>query len=188
MSAVESAEIQNNSENHTAVSGNSSVFATLGIEPKALGYQFLNVAVVMVIVWFLILKPLVKKLDERKRKIDESLDRAKEIEGKMLLADTMYREKIVAANAAADDILADAHTEAKKMGEMMKDDTKKEILGLVTNARAHIQKEKEQALSELQEHTATLAISIAEKILEEKIDAKKDHKIIADTLSRLAKT
>ena len=52
-----------------------SVAASLGLNTQLFGFQLLNFAVVGLIVWFLILKPLTKKMAERQQIINESLNK-----------------------------------------------------------------------------------------------------------------
>ncbi len=69
----------------------SSVLGSLGIEGKLLAFQFVNFSIVLAVVWFLILKPLVKKLEERRQIIDESLDNAKKVETELHMAEPRAR-------------------------------------------------------------------------------------------------
>jgi F-type H+-transporting ATPase subunit b len=114
------------------------VAETLGINAGLFVSQFINFVLVFLVIWFLILKPLTKKLEERRKIIDESLDRAKEIESRMVMADAAYEEKIKEARANADSVIAKAHEESKMLSEKMKQDTKNEIATLVSQAKEKI--------------------------------------------------
>lgn len=166
---------------------NQGVLASLGLQPTLFAFQLLNFLVVLLIVWRLILKPLTKKLDERKKIIDESLDRAKEIETKLGMAERLAQEKTAEARQVGDQIVARAHEEARTVAEKMKGEAKKEIVNLVGQARQEIEKEKTETVAQLQKQTGALAIQIAEKILAEKIDEKKDAEIIQRALGSVVK-
>jgi len=163
------------------------VFGTLGLEPTLFAFQLLNFLVVLLIVWFLVLKPLTKKLDERKKIIDESLDRAKAIETKMGMAERLAQEKTTEARQVGDQIVARSHEEARALSEKMRIEAKKEIAQLVGQAKAQLQEEKIQTMAELKRKTGVLAIAIAEKILAEKIDSKKDAAIIERAVNAMRK-
>ena len=65
-------------ENETTTEVQStSPLASLGINPTLFVFQLINFAIVATIIWYLILKPLTKKMTERAKLIDESLDNAK---------------------------------------------------------------------------------------------------------------
>ncbi|MCX6778657.1 MAG: ATP synthase F0 subunit B, partial [Candidatus Magasanikbacteria bacterium] len=53
------------------------VLGSLGINGQLFVFQLINFILVAAILWFLILKPLTKKMAERKKIIDESLDNVK---------------------------------------------------------------------------------------------------------------
>lgn len=163
------------------------VFATLGLQPTLFAFQLLNFLVVLFIVWFLILKPLTKKLDERKKIIDESLDQAKEIETKMGMAERLAREKTAEAATVGDQIVARSHEEARAVAEKMKGEAKHEIAQLVGQAKAQLEEEKTQTIAQLRRETGALAVAVAEKILAEKIDAQKDAEIIQRAVQSVSK-
>ena len=62
--------------------GSENVFSSLGLNGQLFGFQLINFALVLGVVWFLILKPLTKKMTERQDLIDASLQKAKEIENR----------------------------------------------------------------------------------------------------------
>lgn len=171
----------------TGSDAHGGVLGSLGIEGGRFAAQFINFLLVFLVVWFLILKPLTKKMEERRKIIDESLDRAKEIESKLVMANQSYQEKLDEAKAEANKIVARAHEEAKALGERMKQDAKTEIAGLVGQAREKIQAEKEATILEIRTETAGIAVAIAEKIIGERLDLKKDSALAADMLKRLHK-
>ena len=89
-SEAETAEVA--VEGHTTVaSPNESVAASLGLNGQLFIFQLINFAIVAAIVWFLILKPLSKKLEERKKIIDNSLDKAKEIDSNLQMAEQKFQ-------------------------------------------------------------------------------------------------
>ena len=62
-----------------------------------------------------------------------------------------------------------------------------QIAQLVGQAKAQLQEEKIQTMAELKRKTGVLAIAIAEKILAEKIDSKKDAAIIERAVNAMSK-
>ncbi len=163
----------------------TSVLASLGLNGQMFVFQLINFAIVVLILWFLILKPLSKKLEERKKLIDESLDKAKEVETNLAMSGQKYQEKLSEAKAEANKIIAKSQEEAEQVSENMKDRAKQEISKLVDQAKVNIQKEKEKMSAELKKETGELVVLAVEKILKEKIDEKKDKGIIEDVLSSL---
>lgn len=158
------------------------LLASLGLNVQLFAFQLINFAIVLGIVWFLILKPLTKKLDERRKIIDESLDKAKEVETNLMMSEQKFNEIIKDAKNQASVIIQKSHDEAEKMGAEMKEKTKKELSDLVEKTKKAIIAEKEEMKAELRQETVQLVILTAEKILGEKLDDKKDEKFIRDIL------
>lgn len=161
------------------------VLASLGINGTLFAFQVVNFAVVMAVLWFLILKPLTKKMAERQKMINDSVDNVKKIESNLGMSERKYQEKIDQAKVDANKIIEKAQQEAVQMAENMKEKTKKEIEQLVETARKNIKTERDESVNELKEQAAELIVSAAEKILSAKIDVDKDNKVIEEAVKSL---
>ena len=181
-----SATVQNEVGQETAADG--GVAASLGLNTQLFGFQLLNFAIVGVIVWFLILKPLTKKMGERQQIINDSLDKAETIEANFLLADQKARETLDDAKVKANQTIAQAMGEAKAQSEKLKAEAKIEIDELVTKAKQHIKDEKQLAKVELQREMATLVAEATAKVLGATVDTKIDEKVITNALKDLSAT
>ncbi len=172
---------------HGEVSGDESLAASLGLNAQLFAFQLLNFAIVVVIVWFLILKPLTKALDERKKKIDESLDNAKEVETKLGMAESKFQERIDEAKVEANAIIEKTHDESKKLADNMKTQAQEEVEKLVSQAKKNINSEKKAMMEAVKKESADMIVLALEKILSEKMDGAHDKKIIQDSLKDLKK-
>lgn len=170
---------------HGAAPANESVAASLGLNGQLFIFQLINFAIVAAIVWFLILKPLTKKLEERKKIVDDSLDKAKEIDANLQMAEQKFQERIDDAKAQSNKIVEQAQEEAEKAGTDMKIKAKKEIELVVDQAKRNIQIEKEEVMAGIKSETANLIVAAVEKILGDKLDGKKDKELIEETLKGL---
>lgn len=173
--AAESAEI--------ASSG--GILASMGINAPLFLFQLLNFAIVFVILWYLILRPLTKKLAERQKMIDDSIENSKKIDHMLKQGELGFQEKIDMAKAEASMILERAKIDADSIAQSSKEKTKDEIEVLITTAKSKISAERDQMISELREETASIVVTALEKVLSEKIDQKKDSKLITEALSKL---
>src|SRR3990167_9608258 len=162
--------------------GEESVLGSLGLNGQLFAFQLLNFAIVAAIVWFLILKPLTKKLEERKNLIDESLDKAKQVDANLQMAEQKFQERIDEAKAESSKIVEKAFGEGEKLTVEMKKRAQKEIELVVDQARRNIKIEKEEMVADLKQETVNLIIAALEKILSEKVDSKKDKDLIEETI------
>lgn len=161
---------------------NEGLAASLGLNGQLFTFQLINFALVFLTLWFMILKPLTKKMEERKRLIDESIDKAKKVEENLLHSEQKFQEKIDEAKVEANAIMQKAHGEAEGMSEKMKLKAREEIELLITQAKRNIEIDKEDMRLELRKETVELVILTVEKLIGEKLDAKKDEKFIQEIL------
>lgn len=163
------------------------ILASLGINGQLLAFQFINFAVVVGILWFLILKPLVKKMEERKKQVEESVDNAKAIATAMQMSQKNCQEKIDEAKVAANKIVAKAHNEGEIVAKQIKEKSKKDIELLVLQAKKNIEIDKKEMKNELRQETAAMVVMAMEKLLQKKFSDKDDGKFILDILKSLNK-
>jgi len=161
------------------------LLASLGINGTLFVFQLINFAVVVLILWFLVLKPLTKKMGERQEKIEESLKNAERVEENLRKSEAKYQEKIDEAKAEAAKIMEKTQTEAKEMGENMKNKSKEEIELLIVQVKKNIEIEKKEMITQIKTVAGELVVAAMEKVLEEKIDDKKDKEMILRSVKNI---
>ncbi len=173
-------------ENETTTEVQSTnPLASLGINPTLFAFQLINFIIVAAIIWYLILKPLTKKMTERAKLIDESLDNAKKIQENLQKSEQKYQEKIDAAKVEAGRIIEKAGKEAGQMSGEMKVKAKVEIENLIEQAKKNIRAERDEMVADVRRAGADLVVSALEKILSEKIDDKKDRRLIEEMIKKI---
>ena len=115
---------------------------------------------------------IIKKLDSRKKFIDESIVAAEKVY-KELEEVRIDSEKIItsARNEHAK-IIKKATEKRDLILEKAREDAAKEARNIVEVARKQITHEKEEALADLRREVAVLSVDIAEKILRENLKNK----------------
>lgn len=165
-------------------SAGEGILSSMGINAPLFIFQLLNFAIVFVILWFLILKPLSKKLTERQKMIDDSIDNSKKIEEILKQGEKKYQDRIDIAKAEANAILERAKVESDLIADEAKNRTKNDMEVLVAQAKTRISAEKNDMIAGLKNETAGLVVAALQQILGEKIDANTDKKLIADALNK----
>lgn len=169
----------------TETAGETGMMASLGLDGRLFVFQLINFAIVTVILWFLVLKPLIKKLIERQKLIDEGLDNAKKAQERMERGEIDYRAKMSEAKKEAQIILEKTKKDAETLSENLKVRAKQEIESLAEQAKKNILKEKEEMMIGLKGETANLIVVALEKILGEKMTSEKDKKMIEEAIKNL---
>ncbi|MDP3900026.1 MAG: F0F1 ATP synthase subunit B [bacterium] len=154
------------------------VISTFHIDVKLLVAQVVNFAIVFVVLYYFGIKPLMKVLQERSQKIDDSLKNAEKIESE--LADTQSkREDIIKkAKQEASIILAEVNKqgEARKAEMMVK--AKEEISAIVAKTKQDLENEKKLITAQIKAETGELVVAAVEKVLAQKLDSGLDKNFI----------
>lgn len=158
------------------------IIETFHVDVKLLLAQMINFAIVFCILYFFALKPLMKVLAERSKKIEKSLKDAKEIENKLVNTEEEYKKAIAEAKKEANEIMEKAIAQAEEKKQEAVKKAKEEIGAVINQEKAKMQSEKEKTLKEIKKEVVDLVILSMEKVLDEKIDKKKDEEIIKKTL------
>ncbi|SMB88209.1 F-type H+-transporting ATPase subunit b [Desulfonispora thiosulfatigenes DSM 11270] len=139
-----------------------------------------NFLLMVVILNKFLYKPIVKVLDERKESIQGNLDEAEKTKTDAEGIKKEYQEQLKSARKEAQDII----TKATKLGDESKEDllrqAKIEADKISQRAKEDIEREKGKAISEVRDEVANLSISVAEKILGQKLEKKNHEKMIHD--------
>jgi F-type H+-transporting ATPase subunit b len=132
---------------------------SLGLDWKILVAQILNFAVLYFVLKKILYKPLMKALDERNKKIRESVKKSEEIENRL--------QKIEEKELA---ILAKAREKAKTEKQEIIELGNKEKEVIIESAKESAQKVTEKALERLKEKEKEMADSVSDKQIEKIAD------------------
>ncbi len=165
-----------------AATADESLLASFGINEQLFLFQLLNFAIVVGIVWFLILKPLTQKMEERKKMIDDSLDKVKEAETALTMGELKFQERIDEAKMEANKITENAYVKGQQLTENLKDKAKKEIEILIAQAKKNIDIERAETREEMKKEAVALISVTLEKIFGEKLTKEIDKAYIEKIL------
>jgi len=140
----------------------------------------------IVFVWFcmkFIWPPILNAIEERQQQIADGLAAAEQGQDKLVRAQAEADEIVADARKQATAILDQAHARANEIVAEGKANGVKERDRQLTAAKADIEQEANKAREELRGQVSAIAIASAEKILQREIDATA-HKDILGKLAR----
>lgn len=158
------------------------LFSSLGINWTLLGLQTLAFLILLFILKKLVYPPLVAMLDKREDAIKASADAAMEAERQAAEAESRTAELFDDAKKEAAAIVATARDEASRLAEDTHEKTQAKADAMLKTAQDEISKEIEGAKSALQSEAMELVAMATGKVLDEKIDTKKDGALIEKAL------
>ena len=145
-------------------------------------------SIITVLVLILILKRFffekVKRfMDERKTQVAE-FQKADEAENQARKKLDEYNEILAGAEKEKRAIIAGAMESAKVQADSVLDEARKEAADIREKTRIQIEREKAAARKEIHNEASELAVQVAEKILENKLDADAQASVIDEIISR----
>ncbi len=130
-------------------------------------------------------KPLLRVLEERKERIKSEFDKIEDERQKAQTLLQQYQEKLKEIEAEARARIQEAVNEGRKIAGEIKQQAQAEAKEVLTKAQAEIGREIAKAKVQLKNDLVSMTISATEKIIGEKLDEKKDRKLIADFIEEL---
>ena len=165
----------------------AGVLGTLGIDGKLFFAQLINFSVVLLVMWRWVYRPLVKIMDDRAKKIEQGLKDADSSAALKKLAEEEKAKIVMEARVAAKAIAEDAERTAVKQREETIKKTRQEVEGIVAQGRDQLRTEKEAMVAEAKAEVAGVVVLAVEKIAGEKLDARKDEKLIRESIGAASK-
>ena len=153
--------------------------AKLGIVGPNLLAQIVNFAVLFVLLYLLAYRPILRMLDERSKKIKESVEQTELIKEQAARAAEESKRHIEAGIKEGQELITRATRTGEDVRQQAQQKAQEEAQALVKRAQGEIQRERDEAVGALRKEFADLTIIAAEKVIERSLD-KKAHREIID--------
>ena len=126
---------------------------------------------------------IFKTLEERGKKIRESIEEAERVRQEAHQLLTQYQEKLKGARQEMQAILEEARQRAHSLLEENQQRMGQEAQQMIEEARGDIQREREQVLRDIQQAVVDLTVASTEKILERTL-TEADHRRFVEEVIR----
>lgn len=163
------------------------LIGSLGIDMPTLLAQLINVAVLFGLLYLVAYKPIMRMLDERSRRVKESMEQTEKIKQQAERAEEEAAKRIAEASKEGEEVLARAMRTGEEVRKEAQAQAQQEAETLISRARAEIQQERNEAVGELRQEFADLTVMAAEKVIDRSLD-KKAHRQIIDKVLEEAPT
>lgn len=163
----------------------SGGIGALGLNVPSLFFQILNFAVLLVLLRLFAYKPVLKILQERRRRIEESLATADLLAKERAALAAKQKAIISRAEASASALLRQSQEQTKKLLAEASEDAARQRDQLLADTRVQAQAEIASLRSGLQKEMVSLVVATTEKVLEEKLNTATDTALITKKLAQL---
>jgi F-type H+-transporting ATPase subunit b len=158
---------------------------TLGINWKLFVAQLVNFSIVLFIFWRWVVKPLGKTLTDRQTKIESGLKNAVYMEDEKKKFEEWKKGEMQTVRDEAEKVLKTATDTADKIKQETVGAAQNQANKIIELAKVAIESEKIQALKEVKSNVAELVIMATEKIIKTKLDPKKDHDLVKESVKEI---
>jgi F-type H+-transporting ATPase subunit b len=180
------AAAEGHAETAVAESGQAGLFESLGLDIKQLAINTIAFLILVGILARFVYPALIKAIDGRREAIENSLEAAKKSQEASEDAEKRVEALLADARKDADEIVARSQSEAQAMIAEAEAKAKQRADQLVADARSQLDAEVVKARAALKKDTLKLVAAATEKIVEERLDADKDAKLIESAIAKEA--
>jgi len=157
--------------------------AALGINLGFFLFQVFNFIIVLVVLNMMAYKPIVNALENRKKKIAQSLEDARIAAEARANAEADAREILTKAQAEAAEKVREATQRAETASLDVTAQAEAEAAKIRADAQADATAERDLILSNLRGQIAGLAMAATERLIGETLDEKRQHALIEEFFS-----
>jgi F-type H+-transporting ATPase subunit b len=142
---------------------------TFGLDAPVLVAQMINFILVAAALYYFAIRPVLRTIADRQKKISDGLQYAEEMKSKLADAEKQHSEKLKEASQEAQRILEEAKRSAKELSENQRREAVAQAEGIIEKAREASQAEREQMLAEVRQEVARLVVETTAKVLEREL-------------------
>jgi F-type H+-transporting ATPase subunit b len=147
----------------------------LGLDPQVFLSQIVAFLILFGLLTVVAYKPLLKILNERARKVKESMEMAESVKQQSLHAEEEVQKQLVTASKKGQDLIAMATATSDEIRAKAQELAKNDADALILRAREAINAERDTAIDELRREFSDLTVLAAGKVIGQTLD-KESHK------------
>jgi F-type H+-transporting ATPase subunit b len=151
----------------------------LGINWGVLITQIVTFIILLVLLRLYAYKPIMRMMDERSRRVKESMEQAESVKEQSARAEEELKKQLEEASREGQDRIARAVRAGEELKQKAEEEAKRETEKLIVKARSEIQQERDAAVAEVRREFADLTVLAAGKVIEKSLD-KEEHRELID--------
>lgn len=154
----------------------------LGIDLASFIAQLVNFGILLVVLYLVAYKPVLKMMDGRAARIKESLEQAEQMKKQAEEAEVEFKQQIAEASKQGQAVIERASKTADEIRQRAQDEAKTDAEALVNRARAEINRERDEVIDELRREFADLTVLAAGKVIGKTLDKAAHRDLINQVL------
>ena len=154
----------------------------LGFHWPSLIVYLVNFSILLVILYLVAYKPILRVLDQRSNRIQESLEQAERVQREASEQQTAFERQVAEARRESQAQFEGAQQRINQYEQEQRQRADGIVEAELARARAEIQRERDIAVEELRESFGALAVTAAERIIRRSLDENAHREIINEVL------
>ncbi|GIV96527.1 MAG: ATP synthase subunit b [Herpetosiphonaceae bacterium] len=159
----------------------------LGINVQLLISQIINFGLLAFLLYKFLYNPILNALNERTRRIQESIENAEQVKQQLQRARQDYDAQLAEARREAQSIIAQATERAKAQEQELVAEARERVARMEAEARERLEQERQQLLRNLQSEIADLVTRTASVVVRQQLDPKVHQKLIEESIQQLGR-
>ena len=143
-----------------------------GIQPTLLVAQIVNFLIILFLLKKFFYKPIIKLLDDRKKKIEESLKNADLIEERLNQTEEKSAQIIEEARRNSQNLISESKKEADRILAQAAIEARKSAEQTILDAQTQLNLQKQEIKKEIEKETLILVVEVVKKVLGRTINPK----------------
>ncbi len=160
----------------------SGGIAALGLSLPGLVTQLVNFTILLVLLRMFLWGPILKMLDERKRRIEEGLRASEAAASAAEESQVAARAALEEARAEGRELVARAQETAGRLRTELEQQAQADAARIVERARQEMEQERVQAVQALRTEFADLTVRAAERVVGQSLDRSAHQRLIDEVL------
>ncbi len=162
--------------------------AFVGVNFFTMIFAWINLVILYVFLKKLLFKPVKNMIDSRQKEIDDMYSEAEGAKSSANEMKAQYEEKIASADAESEEILRRAVRRAELREEEILREADKKAARVMERAEEQIELEKKRAVNDVKNEVSSIALGIAEAVIERDIDKNDHDSLIDEFIDKLGET
>ncbi len=164
----------------------TQIFTTFGVTwPKFIAQVILFLTVYGILSKFAF-GPIIKMLEERRRRIEEGQVNAEKIKQQLAEAEIRYQEVLHKANVEAQAIINEARTSGEALTQRQTQEAIRAAEDILVKARVEIEQEQRKMVADVKKHMINLVVDTTAKVTGKVLTDADQKRLSEETASQLA--
>ncbi|HYU18542.1 MAG TPA: F0F1 ATP synthase subunit B [Chloroflexota bacterium] len=158
------------------------VLSNLGLNLPGFLWHTFNFLLLIFLLSRFLYRPVVGMLDDRQRRIRESMERAEQVRLAAERAEQERQAQLAEARRQIQELLTQATQMAERIQSDARRDAHEQAQRIVERAKQEAEAERAQSMAELRREVANLAVMAAERVISRSLDDQTHRQLVQEFL------